>query len=282
MGTQRETPALNSVVRRVATPLLLSVLLAGCQTEIQHGLTEKEANEILVLLERRGIATTKSREEGGREVTWKISVPKAHAANAAMLLKENELPRPREAGFEMFQRGSLIPTATEERAMFLKALSGELSRTLSSVDGVLDSRVHINIPQKDELADPGNRPKPSASVLLKYRVPAAVADSGKKPEPPLSVEEVQALVSRAVQDLEPDNVSVVMTSAAPPGLVADDGPRMVDVLGIRMDRESVNAFRAILAVMVLIILGLSGYIVFSKSRELKPAPSPRPRVRPEA
>ncbi len=272
---------MNFVVRRVATLLLGTVLFAGCQTEIQHGLNEKEANEILVVLERRGIATTKEKEEGGREITWKIAVPKAHAANAAMLLKENELPRPREAGFEMFQRGSLIPTATEERAMFLKALSGELSRTLSSVDGVLDARVHINIPQKDELADTSQRPKPSASVLLKYRVPAPEAGR-KAPPPPLSEEEVQSLVARAVQELEPKNVSVVMTSAAPPGIVDGEGPRMVDVLGIRMDRESVNAFRGILAVMVLIILALSGYIVFSKSRELKPAPSPRPRVRPEA
>ena len=132
-------------VCRAAVALLPVLLLSACQVEIQHQLTEREANEILVLLERKGIPTVKNKEEGGRELTWMISVPKAHAANAAMLLKENELPRTRSPGFEIFNRGSLIPTATEERAMFLQALAGELSKTICSIDGVLDARVQASV-----------------------------------------------------------------------------------------------------------------------------------------
>jgi type III secretion protein J len=251
---------------RVALLALAGLWLAACQTEIQHGLSEKEANEILVLLERKGIPVTKSKEEGGREVTWKISVPKAHAANAAVLLKENELPRERSPGFEIFNRGSLIPTATEERAMFLQALAGELSRTITSIDGVLDARVHINIPQSDDLADRQAKPEPSASVLVKYR---AYTDPQKPaPKPPVTEEQIQQLVARAVQDLQPKNVAVVMTPAAMPGGI-DTGPGEVDVLGIRMAADSVNAFRAVLAILASIIVALAGYIVWSKTRELK-------------
>lgn len=266
-------------LRRAALVALPLLLASACQVELQHQLTEKEANEILVLLERKGISTYKEKEEGGRELTWKISVPKAHAATAAMLLKENELPRPRSPGFEIFNRGSLIPTATEERAMFLQALAGELSKTLSSIDGVLDARVHINIPQSDDLADRSARPAPSASVLVKYR---ASAETGKKAAPPpVGEEQIQQLVARAVQELEAKNVSVVMTPAAVPGSVEAGPPGVVDVLGIRMAADSVNAFRGILAVLVLTIVALAAYIVVSKTRELRGASLPATRTRPE-
>ncbi len=252
-----------------------AALLSACSVEVQHQLTEKEANEILVLLERRGIPTQKVKEEGGRELTWTIAVPKAHAATAALLLKENELPRPRSPGFEIFNRGSLIPTATEERAMFLQALAGELSRTLSSVDGILDARVHINIPQSDDLSDKAARPEPSASVLIRYRV---TPDAAKKAAP-LTEEQIQSLVARAVQDLKPSAVSVVMTPAVMPGGGVVTQGAVVDVgFGIRMAAESVGTFRIFLMAMVLIIVALVSYVVYSRVREWRASA----QVHPEA
>lgn len=269
---------MKNPLRRAAMAAVPALLLSACQVEIQHQLSEGEANEIVVLLERSRIPARKDKEEGGRELTWKISVPKAHAANSMILLKENELPRPKSAGLEIFNRGSLIPTATEERAMFLQALAGELSRTISSINGILDARVHVNLPQSDDLADRSERPEPSAAVLVKYRAPED--EDGKKAGPPIGAEQIQQLVSKAVQDLKPANVSVVMVPGAPPGGLTV-GPGDVDVLGIRMAADSVGAFRAVLATLVVIILLLAGYIVFSKTRELR-GPSRAPRPRPEA
>jgi len=254
---------------------LSALALAACQSEIQHNLSEGEANDIVVLLERNHITAHKEKEEGGREVTWKISVPKAHTANAMFLLKENELPRPKNPGLEIFNRGSLIPTATEERAMFLQALSGELARTLSSIDGVLDARVHVNIPQSDDLSDKDARPEPSAAVLIKYR--AQVEDGKKAPPPPIAEEQVQSLVARTIQDLKTSNVAVVAVPVNPPRAL-ETGPGDVDMLGMRMSADSVWMLRAILSVLVLIILGLAGYIVVSKSRDLRH--SSRPRAHP--
>ncbi len=260
---------------RRAALAVLAALLPACSVEIQHQLTEKEANEILVVLERRGISTQKLKEEGGRELTWVISVPRANAAAAAMVLKENELPRPRESGFEIFNRGSLIPTATEERAMFLQAIAGELSRTLSSVDGVLDARVHVNIPQVDDLSDRSSRPEPTASVLLRYR---AASDTAKK-SPPISEEQVQALVARAVQDLKPASVSVVMSSVALPSPNQAAQAAEVEVLpGVRIAAESLGVFKLYLAGLGICVLGLAGAIAFRKVREMGAAR----RVHPEA
>lgn len=264
---------MTTAARRAAFAVL-AALLPACSVEIQHQLSEKEANEILVVLERRGIATRKVREEGGREPTWAIAVPKANAAAAAMLLKENELPRPRAPGFEIFNRGSLIPTATEERAMFLQALSGELARTLSSVDGVLDARVHVNIPQIDDLSDRSVRPEPTASVLLKYRV----SDPANKVAP-ISEEQVQAIVARAVQDLKPAAVSVVMTPAAVPSPEQAALTAEVDVLpGVRVAAESLGAFKLYLAGLAACILALAGYIAFRKVKELGASRRVHPEV----
>ena len=52
---------------------------------------------------------------------------------------------------------------------------------------------------------------PTASVLIKYR---ALATEDK---PPLTTQQVQGLVARAVEDLNPDNISVVFDRATPPG-----------------------------------------------------------------
>jgi len=250
-------------VKNPLRALALAVLVTGCQAEIQHDLTESEANDIVVLLERNHITARKEKEEGGRIITWKIGVPKAHAANAMMLLKENELPRPKSPGLEIFNRGSLIPTATEERAMYLQAVAGELSRTLSSVAGILDARVHVNLPQSDDLSDRTARPEPSAAVLIKYR---STAEPGKKPSPPpLTEEQVQLLVARTIQDLKTANVVVVMTPAAPPGGI-ENGPGDVDVLGVRMSAGSVGTFRGILGSLVGLILLLAGYIAFRELR----------------
>jgi type III secretion protein J len=262
--------------RRVAIAAFLGLLLSACQVEIQHQLNEKEANDIVVLLEQNHISARKDKEEGGREITWKISVPNARAASSMILLRENELPQARTPGLEIFNRGSLISSATEEHAMLLQALSGELSRTLRSIDGVLDARVHINIPQSDDLADRA-KPEPSASVFVKYQ---AFSEPGKK-APPLAVseEQIRTLVARAIQDLQPKNVDVVLTAASPPGTA--QAPVDVDVLGIRMAQDSVNTFRALLSAMALVIVALAGYIGYIQFSSARHAGrSPKVRVHP--
>jgi type III secretion protein J len=269
---------LKNPLRPLAFCALSAVLLSACQSEIQHGLNEGEANEIVVLLERNHISAYKDKEEGGREITWKIGVPKAHAANAMFLLKENQLPRPKSQGLEIFNRGSLIPTATEERAMFLQALGGELSRNLSSIDGILDARVLVNLPQSDDLSDKTARPEPSASVLIKYR---ATGEGNKATPPPIKEEDIQRLVAATVQELKRANVAVVMTPASPPS-VLENGPQEVEMLGVRMAAESVNNFRLILVLGVVLILLLGGVVVYQFRQTLRGPARSAPRARPES
>ena len=191
-----------------STLLALALLaLPGCgDEELLHGLDERQANEVLVALDEAGVPAAKAREDGAEEA-WTVRVPAAQAAHAHRILAERELPRARPAGFgEVFGKGSMVPTPTEEHALYLHALAGELSRSVEAIDGVVTARVHLGLAQPDPLR-PGARPEARAAVLVRCR-PAACASVR-------SLEAgIRSLVAGATEGLSPELVSVVVTAAA--------------------------------------------------------------------
>ena len=144
---------------------LAFLALPACgREEILHGLEEAQANQALVALDEAGVAAEKRRDESS-ENAWRVDVASGEAARAQRILAERELPHPRAPGFgEVFGKGSVVPTPAEERALYLHALSGELSRSVEAIDGVVEARVHLALPVQDPLrADPGPRPGPPCS-----------------------------------------------------------------------------------------------------------------------
>jgi type III secretion protein J len=242
---------------KVLVPLLALLLVAGCSIDLQHGLSEEDANEIYVLLSKNGINATKVSVGDGKDMVFTIQVPKSDAAQAAELLRSNSLPRPMEKGFNHFAKGSMVPTAMEERAMMLKAVAGEVSNAISKIDGVLEANVIVNIPENNDLTQPENKPMPSASVMIRYRPTV----EGKAP---VAEKEVQEFVSSAVQELKPDKVTVLLTPALPPTAETSDKTRLQDVFGLRMTAESASQFRVLVAVVsifVLAMIGLSAWVL---------------------
>src|SRR6185436_5805611 len=144
--------------------------MSACSVELQHDLTEDDANDIYVKLQNAGINATKDRDEGGgNEIRYKITVAKADVAAATTTLRKYALPRPKSDGLAAFRKGKgMIPTATEERAMLLEALAGEVSNSLNRYPGVLEAKVIVNIPEVNDLTQPEKKPLPSASVFIKY------------------------------------------------------------------------------------------------------------------
>lgn len=222
-------------------------LYYGCSTELQHGMTEEQANDVLVVLQQNDIpGATKVREEGEKPL-WTISVPKSDAIRAWRLMKSQDLPRAAEKGFaDTFGTNSLIPTATEEKALYLDALCNELQKTIETIDGVVKARVHLVLPEAEilpEEATPENRPK--ASVLIKYRL-------NSRGEIPFKDDAIRLLVSNAIQKLDPKDVviigvEVLDTSAANSGQAfAQFGP-------IKVATDSEMAFKMIGAGVLLFI-----------------------------
>ena len=178
----------------------------ACTVPIQHGLDEGAANDMLALLDRAGIAGRKQASEASDPPRFAISVPQADAPRALEVLKAHGLPRAPQHGFdEVYGQASLIPTASEERARYLRAMTGELESTIAAVDGVVSARVHVVPEERDSLAAPQDPPRVPAR--------AAVLLRGLDGHPGLSDDQAKVLVSGAVPGLTPQAVSVVRTYA---------------------------------------------------------------------
>jgi type III secretion protein J len=256
-----------SVSRASVVALVLSALVilaqVGCSVEIIHDLQESQANEILAALNSQGVSGEKLRVAQGSKASYTVSVGRGDAVTAWRVLREQNLPRPKLNGLgEVFGKTGLIPTATQERALMHHALAGELSKTLRSVDGVLEARVHVVLPTRDPLAPTDQPlPGPKASVLLHVGA-----------EPPLQTAQVQQLVAGAIKGLKPAAVSVIMVKAqtgekkrarGAAAVLARVGPFSV-AAGSR------NALLATLiaGVMVIGVLALAVLLVLRRNRRI--------------
>lgn len=189
--------------------LTMALLLGACGAEpLAHGLDEAQANEVLLALDEGGLTGRKLRDEG-TDAGWAVVVEPRDETAARRVLAERELPRPRPPGFgEVFAGGGMVPTPVEEHARYLHALSGELSRSLESLDGVVEARVHVGLPQEDPLR-PGDRRPARAAVLLRCRPLSCASIRSMEAG-------IRSLVAGAADGLAPDGVSLLVAEAATP------------------------------------------------------------------
>ena len=116
-----------------------------------------------------------------------------------MELASKGLPSGDGVGFEIFDKGQFGLSDFVQRTNYLRALQGELSRTISELHGVRSARVMIVQPENRLLlTDQGV--KPTASVFVE------LAGSRLEPE---AVNAIRNLVANSVQGLQPDQVAVV-------------------------------------------------------------------------
>lgn len=254
----------------VATAFLFS----ACSVNLQHDLLEDDANEIYVLMQKKGIDATKIKEGEGKDAKYVISVPKADVATAAELLREHSLPRPKSDGLAIFkQTKGMIPTQTEERAMFIEALGGEVSNAINRIPGVLETRTIVMIPEVNDLTQPEKKPLPSASVLIKFMT----GDNEK--DAPVAVEDVQAFVANAVPELKKENVKVIMTRAKFVTETTGE-PQFKTIFGVKVHPNSAGTFKTIIGVFALLFMLMAGGTVFMVLR--KPGGArPPPRAKTE-
>jgi type III secretion protein J len=249
-----------SRLSRILVSAVVAVALGGCMTNLQHDLNEDDANDIYVLLQKKGIPATKVKEGEGKDARYVIAVPNADVAAAAELLREHSLPRPKADGLAIFkQTKGMIPTQTEERAMFIEALAGEVSNALNRIPGVLEARTIVMIPEVNDLAQPDKKPMPSASVLIKYMPQEGSAL-------PVAVEDVQAFVANAVPELKKENVKVLMTEAKFVTETSNE-PRLQRVLGVNVDKASAGTFKAMIGIFALLFLLMAGATAFLALRK---------------
>ena len=149
--------------------------------------------------------------------------------------------------------------------MLLEALGGEVSNALNHVDGVLEAKAIVMIPENNDLTT-DKKPLPSASVFVKYRPTL----EGK---PPLEENRIKSFVATAVPEMKPENVTVLLSQAQPVGGDVNPDSRMVDVLGLRMTASSVGQFKLMMGfvgLLVLLMIGFTGWSMMKGGAQVKP------------
>lgn len=212
----------------------LALTLGACTIPVASDLDEAAANRVVAALGRNGVAADKERdpEHDGR---FSVDVGRGDASFALAVMAREELPPRATPGYkEALGQSSLIPSRADERAKLLMLTAGELERTLLGIEDVISARVHLAMPERDALSAEGPRP-PTASVLLKH--------GGATP--PLSVMDVQRLVSGAVPGLDPASVVVVTKAVAQP--VDRKGTELVRLGPLTTTRSSLPYLRWMIA-----------------------------------
>lgn len=156
-------------------------------------LDPKDASEIVELLSERKIPHQIS--SGGTT----ISVPADDVHTARLSLASEGLPRGGVVGFELMDSLSFGATDFDRRINYLRALTGELTRTILKIDGVEDARVHIVLPEDSYFV---SRTRPAtAAVFLKINPRFELERS--------QIKGVVHLVSASVEGLKPEDVAVI-------------------------------------------------------------------------
>jgi flagellar M-ring protein FliF len=197
--------------KKFATPKNIAILLAGVllvsilgyvayrsvsTTEyavLYTNLSPDDAGKILTVLQEEKIPY---KVEGGGSI---ILVPKDKVYDIRLKLAAKGLPSSQTVGFEIFEEPKMGITQFQENVNYLRALEGELSRTIRQLDPVQNVRVNIALPKESIFVREEEEPK--ASVVVKLW-----------PGKDLTKEQVKAivfLVSHAVPRLKPENVTVV-------------------------------------------------------------------------
>jgi len=188
------------------------LMLVGCKSELYTDLDQRQANEIVTTLLQHGIAADRTFGKGGRV---SVAVDSSRFADAVTILNDNGLPRREFATLcEVFKPSGLVPSPMQERAQMICALSQELSKTVSDIDGVLSARVHLVLPENDPLRQ--QLVPSSASVFVRHRASMEM-DS--------LVPQIKMLVANGVAGLSYDKVSVILVPVqAHDTLVLNDVP----------------------------------------------------------
>lgn len=128
-----------------------------------------------------------------------ILVDKNKVYDTRVAIAAEGLPESGIVGYEIFDKTNLGMSEFVQKVNFRRALEGELSKTISSLQGIKKARVHIVMPEK-AIFEAEQKP-PTASVTLQL--------DGDKSIGRLNVRGIQNLVASSVEGLSPNNVTVV-------------------------------------------------------------------------
>lgn len=176
--------------------VLVALVLWSKQPDYQllYGrLSEKDSAAIIAQLQSQNIPHKIA--NGGSTVY----VPAENVYRLRMELASKGIPTGDGVGFEIFDKGQFGLSDFVQRTNYVRALQGELARTITQLEGVRSARVMIVQPENRLLLTEQGI-KPTASVFVELTKPRLESEA---------VNSIRHLVANAVQGLVPDQVAVV-------------------------------------------------------------------------
>jgi len=177
--------ALALIMARVGAPSM-SVLYADA--------TYAEAQNVIARLDQDGVDHT-LRDQGGRV---SILVPRKDVSRIRLDLAADGYAVGKGVGYEIFDDNQALgATSFQQNINRLRALEGELARTLATINGVRTARVHLVLPERELFA----REKQTASASIVVDAPGGLDAR--------SVRAIVNLAASAVPSLDPSHVTVL-------------------------------------------------------------------------
>lgn len=191
-------PRLTAIVAGTATMLglLIFLLISGAKPEmalLYSDLDPQATNQIADQLASRGVEYSMSTDQ------TRISVPRDQVAQLRLEFAEQGLSG-NVVGYDIFDRDeSLGQSSFTQEINRLRALEGELSRTIATIDNVRGARVHIVLPRRELFTR--DTQAATASIILKmqgaFRLDRAQTAA------------IQQLVATAVPQLNPNKITII-------------------------------------------------------------------------
>ncbi len=221
MPASRMTALLSVIVICIAGMLLLFTWLQKADYQVLYAnLSEEDAGRITEELKAGNIPYQLAS-------TGTILVSSEKVYDLRLQLASQGMPQGGGVGFEIFDNTSFTTSEFVTKLNYRRALEGELARTVKSLSGVRQGRVHLVIPDKTVFAFQEDKPKTSAAVFV-------TLEKGRK----LNRGEVQGIVhfvSSSVEDLDPVNITVIDNEGNLLTRPSDDGE--MSLTGSRMEYQ---------------------------------------------
>jgi flagellar M-ring protein FliF len=198
------------VIMRVTAPQMVPLFT---------DLTVEDSSAIIKDLERQAIAY-EIKNDGAI-----IMVPKDRVGRLRMKLAEAGLPKGGGVGYEIFDKSDALGTTSfVQNINHLRALEGELARTIRSIDRVQAARVHLVMPERPLFSR--DKAEPSASIVITSR---GKLDASQ-------VRAIRHLIASAVNGLKPERISIVDEA----GRLLADGSMEDGGMGAAADERKIN------------------------------------------
>lgn len=189
---QKVTAVLGTIGLVFGAVLLYSWVSAPQYAPLFTNLSAKDASAVVSKLDAQG---TKYQITGGGGT---ILVPQDEVYKDRIALSGDGLPSGSDGGYSLLDNQSLSTSDFQQQVTYKRAMEGELSKTLSAMDGVNSAVVHLALPSKQVFSD--NQDPTTASVLLDVKPGVTLDDS--------QVQAVVHLVASSIDGLDPSKVTV--------------------------------------------------------------------------